>query len=77
MMGWGSNNPQICQVCGDLMPCAVLRTAEVDGKRYPVGYMCEECYGEKENRRTGSNMGGAAESTDIAYHGGLFNRGEW
>ena len=62
-----------CQECGELIPCAIPR----DEHNGIAVYICEECFEPHHIPPNSGGMGHAAEKTDMDYHGGLFNRGEW
>ena len=60
--------PEPCDECGELIPFP---------QRDPVTkkLLCSDCC--PACRGTPGARGYPAECTDIEYHGGLFNRGEW
>ena len=65
------DKPERCMMCGELIPVLVERDFG-DGR---PAFVCCECMNEPLGHNPGREF--PAESHDITYHGGLFNRGEW
>ena len=63
-----------CQECGELIPNATPREGSTAKH---IIYVCEACWEPWLIPPNSGGMGSAAEKTDMDYHGGLFNRGEW
>jgi len=60
-----------------MMANATPRLSEVTGY---VMYICEDCAeaeGGSGHQRRAAKRTFPAEATDMAYHGSMFNRGEW
>ena len=59
-----------CQECNEIIPCPTPRYAG-----NVLYYLCSECAHEPLGHNAGRTY--PAEATDMAYHGGMFNRGEF